>query len=192
MKRIGVFGGSFDPVHIGHTALANYIAQSGLVDEVWLTLSPQNPFKADRNLTDDTHRLEMLRVATAQDSILRACDVELTMPRPSYTIDTLRKLSEMYPECGFCLIIGGDNWGNFSRWKEHRRIIDNYGVIIYPRPGFDINPRELPANVTTVDAPMVEVSSTWIRQAIAGGRDVNYFMPAGVYPYIINNHLYQH
>lgn len=191
MKRIGILGGSFDPVHIGHTALGNFIAQSGLVDEVWLMLSPQNPFKMDCRLTGDTHRMEMLRIATeGRGNILRPCDIELTMPRPSYTIHTLRALRGTYPDCSFRLIIGGDNWVKFDRWREHNAILREFGVIIYPREGCDFDSDNIPANVTVVDAPKVEVSSTWIRRAIAEGRDVNYFMPAGVYQYIKEHNLY--
>ena len=120
MKRVGIFGGSFDPVHIGHTALANYIVQTGMVDEVWLTLSPQNPFKIGHHLTDDEHRLEMLRIATSQfPEIIRPCEIELSMPRPSYTIDTLRSLAQLHPDYRFKLIIGADNWLKFDNWRLH-------------------------------------------------------------------------
>lgn len=191
MKRVGILGGSFDPVHIGHTALANYIAQSGVVDEVWLTLSPQNPFKVGQHLTDDHHRLDMLRIATSQDpKLIHPCDIELSMPRPSYSIDTLRTLSQLHPDYSFKLIIGSDNWSNFVNWRQYEAIINEFGVIIYPRQGFEICSDELPDDVTTVDAPTIEVSSTWIRNAIACGRNVNYFMPAGVYPYILEHKLY--
>lgn len=191
MKRIGILGGTFDPVHIGHTALANYIAQSGVVDEVWLTLSPQNPFKTGQHLTDDQNRMDMLRIATSQSpEIVRPCYIEMSMPRPSYTIDTLRTLSQRYPDYSFKLIIGGDNWHNFYHWRQYEAIIREFGVIIYPRADSEIAVDQLPDNVTIIKAPQIDVSSTWIRNAIANHRNINYFMPAGVYPYILEHKLY--
>lgn len=190
-RSIGILGGSFDPVHIGHLALANYLAQFTWLDTVWLVLSPQNPFKSDSQLAADSHRWAMLRLALDPDSVIAPCDIELTMPRPSYMIDTLRRLKALHPADRFVLVIGSDNWSNFPRWCESDAIINEFGVMIYPRPGFDIDPATLPANVTFVPAPQVDLSSTVIRKAIAQGLDVNYLLPHGVYQYIISHHLYQ-
>lgn len=190
-RAIGILGGSFDPVHIGHLALANYLAQFTSLDTVWLVLSPQNPFKSDSQLTADSHRWEMLRIALDPDPVIAPCDIELAMPRPSYMIDTLRRLKALHPADRFILVIGSDNWPNFPKWRESDAIISEFGVMIYPRPGCDIDPATLPANVTFVQAPKVELSSSMIRRAIAQGLDVNYLLPCGVYNYIVSHHLYQ-
>lgn len=189
-KRIGIMGGSFNPVHTGHMIVASYIAQWSDLDEVWLMLSPQNPFKTDMELAQDSDRLAMLCIAVEGSTCLRACDVELSMPRPSYTIDTLRHLSDMYPDCDFTLIVGSDNWESFSRWRSPREIISEYGLIVYPRPGYPVEAGEAEAGVRFVDAPQVELSSTFIRRAIAEGRDMNFFLPSGVYQYVLSHGLY--
>ncbi len=187
---IGVFGGSFNPVHSGHMMLASYLTQWGYVDQVWLTLSPLNPMKDADELLPDTKRLAMLSIAAKGAESIDLCDIELSMPRPSYTIDTLNLLSERYPEHRFKLVIGSDNWQIFDRWRSAQEILDKYGVIVYPRPGYPVEKLHVDG-LEVVDAPMAHVSSTFIRQAIAKGRNMNYFLPAGVYKYIVDNELYK-
>ena len=133
MKRIGIFGGSFNPVHLGHTALAAYICDKGLVDEVWLMVSPQNPLKQDLTLLDENERLHMARLAVAPYPMLKACDFEFTLPRPSYTYHTLQALRKAYPEHEFSIIIGEDNWNNFHRWYRGEDIARAATIIVYPR-----------------------------------------------------------
>lgn len=186
----GLLGGSFNPVHIGHMIVASYIAQWGYADEVWLNLSPRNPLKSAADLASDEDRLAMLRIALGGCDSLGLCDIELSMPRPSYTIDTLYTLARKYPERHFKVIIGSDNWQIFDRWRDADRIINDYGVIVYPRPGYAAPDADTPG-VTVADAPMVELSSTLLRQAIARGRDVDYMVPTGVYNYIKEHQLYQ-
>ncbi|MDE5661544.1 MAG: nicotinate-nucleotide adenylyltransferase [Muribaculaceae bacterium] len=190
MENIGILGGSFNPVHIGHMMLASYLVQWGYVDKVWLMLSPRNPLKEPGELLPDMKRLSMLSIAAKGAPDIDICDIELSMPKPSYTINTLDLLAERYPDRRFRLIIGSDNWAIFDRWREAQRILDDYGVIVYPRPGYPIV-NEHAAGMEVVDAPMVHVSSTFIRNAIAKGRNMNYFLPAGVYKYIIDNRLYR-
>lgn len=191
-KEIGIFGGSFNPVHIAHVALADYLCQTSGLDEIWLTLSPLNPIKEHpKELIDDHHRLAMLRIGCESSDKLRPCAVELEMPKPSYTIDTLRKLSSMHPDCNFTLIIGSDNWAMFDRWREGETIIKDFGVIVYPRPGYQIASDRLPDGVRAAATPLLDVSSTFIRQGIGRGIDMNVFMPRGVYQYILNNDLYR-
>lgn len=187
-RLIGIFGGSFNPVHVGHMMLASYIAQYGGIDEVWLTLSPRNPLKPSDELIDDKHRLKMLQLAIAGQSAVKICDIELSMPRPSYTVDTLRKLSYVYPDCRFKLIIGSDNWLIFDRWREHEIILNEYGVIVYPRPGCQVSVDD--DRAVLVDAPQIELSSTFLRQGLSEGKDMSSFMPHGVYRYIKENKLY--
>ena len=189
-QTIGIFGGSFNPVHIGHMMLASYLTQWGYVDEVWLTLSPLNPLKDAAELLPDIKRLAMLSIAAKGAEAIDICDIELSMPKPSYTIDTLRVLAERYPEYRFKLIIGSDNWQIFDRWRSAQQILDDFGVLVYLRPGYPVDKRHI-AGMEVVDAPMAHVSSTFIRQAIAKGRNMNYFLPAGVYKYILDNKLYR-
>lgn len=187
---IGILGGSFNPVHIGHMMLASYLAGWGYVDQVWLTLSPRNPLKDPDSLIPDTKRLTMLNLALKGSRNIDLCDIELSMPAPSYTIRTLETLASRYPNYRFKLIIGSDNWASFDRWREGQRILDEYGVIVYPRPGYPIQQGHVDG-METVDAPTVNISSTFIRDAIARGRDVDYFLPQGVYKYILDHKLYR-
>lgn len=189
MRRIGLLGGSFNPVHIGHMIVADYMAQFGGFDEVWLTLSPLNPLKsADRMLPDEV-RLEMLRLAVGDSRRLRVCDAELHLPRPSYSYVTLDKLAEEHADCRFEMIIGSDNWQLFDRWRRGDYILSRYGVTVYPRPGYPVEEQRPGLRVT--GAPEVEISSTFVRRAIGEGKDMTYFLPPGVMEYITSNKLYQ-
>lgn len=190
METIGILGGSFNPVHVGHMMLASYLTQWGYVDKVWLTLSPRNPLKDAANLLPDTKRLAMLSIAAKGAPDIDICDIELSMPRPSYTINTLDALRELYPDTRFKLVIGSDNWQVFERWKEPHRILDEYGVMVYLRPGYPVEKRAV-EGLEVIDAPQAYVSSTFVRMAIAKGKNMNYFLPAGVYKYIIDNKLYR-
>lgn len=188
-ETIGILGGSFNPVHIGHTMLASYLSQWGYVDKVWLTLSPRNPLKDGRQLIPDMRRLTMLNMATKGQPGIETCDIELSMPRPSFTINTLDTLSKRYPSKHFKLIIGADNWAIFEQWRDWQRILEQYGVIVYPRPGYPVENRTVDG-MEYVDAPMASISSSFVRKAIAAGRDMNFFLPAGIYKYIVDNKLY--
>lgn len=190
VRQIGIMGGSYNPVHVGHMMVASYVAQWGGLDEVWLMLSPQNPLKRERAMASDADRMAMLRLAVGRGGGLRECDVELTMPRPNYSIDTLRRLSEMHGDCRFRLVVGADNWESFARWRCSQEIIERYGLIVYPRPGYSAQGCEAVEGVRLIDAPQVEVSSTFLREALAQGRDVRHFLPPGVYQYILAHGLY--
>lgn len=189
-KVIGIFGGSFNPVHNGHIMLAQYLAQHSHLDEVWLTLSPQNPLKISNSLLDDNHRLAMLKLAIENQPQLKVCDIELEMPRPSYTINTLDELSRRYPNYKFNVVIGGDNWNIIDRWKDYQRIINEYGVVIYPRPGYELSQTDK-RNVVVVNAPLADISSTQIREAIAKYDEVGHLLPQGVAEYINKHNLYK-
>lgn len=182
-------GGSFNPVHTGHLMVAGYIAQTAGLDEVWLSMSPANPLKPDAYPVSDIHRLNMLQLAVNGSPRLRAIDTELSLPRPSYTLQLLQRLQADYPDYEFRLIIGSDNWLIFDRWHAHDIILRDYGVIIYPRPGYIIEPPDNP-DATLIEAPAVDISSTFIRNAISKGLDMNYFIPETVNRYIIENRLY--
>lgn len=190
-EHIGILGGSFNPVHVGHIMLADYIAQFTDIDRVLLMLSPLNPIKENPGqLVADSHRIEMLRLATEGNPRLEPCGIELSMPRPSYSINSLDRLQKLNPAKRISLIIGSDNWLLFNRWREHEVILKRYSPVIYPRPGYDIDPSSLPYGVSLVNAPVVDLSSTFIRNAIAAGKDMTEFLPRGVAEYIRNNNLY--
>lgn len=190
-KNIGIFGGSFNPVHYGHLMVASYIASWTDLDEIWLTLSPQNPLKPNAELASDNKRLIMLNLAASGSDKLRVCDMELSMPRPSYTIDTLRLLRRLHRSCKFKLIIGSDNWAIFSKWKSYQEIITEFGVIIYPRPGYPVENDRLPDGVTIVDAPICSLSSTFLRKSIATGHSIEQMVPRDVMNYINEHNLYR-
>ena len=199
MKRVGIFGGSFNPIHLGHTALAVYICEQGLVDEVWLMVSPQNPLKCDLTLLDEQERLAMARLAVASYPMLRACDFEFSLPRPSYTYHTLQALRAAHPDYEFSLIIGEDNWQCFDRWYHGADIARETPIIVYPRDiecaGLrvegklrDVYPTgwyHQEDNQHSSLAPrLLPFSSTEIRQHIATGQDASHMLHPDVAQYI--------
>lgn len=179
--NIGIFSGSFNPVHIGHLALANYLCEYEGLDQVWFMVSPRNPLKEADELMDDSLRLKLVQLAVEGYPKFRASDFEFRLPRPSYTVHTLDELQRAYPQHVFHLIIGSDNWLLFPRWRESERILATTPLIIYPRPGYPVDPQTLPPTVRMTSAPVFEISSTFIRQAIAEGRDIRYFLHPRVY-----------
>lgn len=200
--KIGIFGGTYNPVHLGHTALANYICNLGLVDEVWLMVSPQNPFKQDHQLLDEAVRYRLVTLAVRDFPRLRASDFEFRLPRPSYTYVTLHELAIAYPDDTFSLIIGADNWAKFPAWRNSADILAHYPVIVYPREmvsgerlvisdgdsdgdATNANPIFLPS------APLYPISSTAIRCALAAGDDVSPWLDPAVHDEIIRQGLYR-
>lgn len=188
-ETVGILGGSFNPIHMGHLMLAEYLTQWNYVDKIWLTLSPLNPLKDANGLLPDMKRLTMMSIATKEASGIETCDIELSMPRPSYTIDTLDLLNRRHRSKHFKLVIGSDNWRIFDKWRDHQRILDEYGVIVYPRPGYPIDSVYVDG-MEIVNAPMVNISSTFVRDAIIKGKDMTYFLPPAVFKYIRDNKLY--
>lgn len=183
-RKTALFFGSFNPVHNGHLMLANYLVEYGGLDDLWFIVSPHNPFKDKETLLDDRHRLRMLELAVEGDERFEVSDIEFYMPKPSYTIDTLVRLSERYPNNEFYLVCGLDNLKRFPKWKNADIILRDYHILVYPRKGFDGGEMLQHPHVHLLDAPEIEVSSTFIRNAVSEGRDVRYFMPEKVYKYI--------
>lgn len=185
--KTGVFSGSFNPIHIGHLALANYLCEFEGLDEVWFMVSPHNPLKAQSELWADELRLHLVKLATEAYPHFHASDFEFSLPRPSYSVHTLEKLREAYPKREFHLIIGSDNWVCFNRWHEPERIIAENHILIYPRPNFPVNEKELPKTIRVAHSPTFDISSTFIRQALSKGKDVRYFLHPAVWDYLKSN-----
>ncbi len=189
-KNIGLFFGSFNPIHIGHLAIANYIVEFTKIDQIWFVVSPHNPHKQKDSLLADNHRYYMTNLATEDDTRFMASNIEFNLPQPSYTINTLTYLKEKYPENKFSIIMGADNLATIDKWKNAEEILNSYSIYVYPRPGIDpIIPKY--ADITFVDAPIMEISASFIRQAIKNRKDVKYFLPAKVYQYIDEMNFYK-
>ena len=186
--KIGLYFGSFNPIHVGHLIIAQTLFQRGGLDQVWFVVSPQNPFKKQESLAHEHDRLRMVELAIDDNFQFRASDVEFRMPRPSYTIDTLTYLSDKYPQHQFSLFLGSDNLNHFHKWKNHQAILDNYPILVYPRPG-EVKTLDHPG-VTYLDAPLLDISATFIRQSIQEGLSVRYLLPERVEGYITDKKLY--
>lgn len=190
--NIGIFSGSFDPIHIGHIILANYIVEFTEIDKICFLVSPQSPFKADKELTNENLRLEMVQKALADYEHFEASNIEFSLPKPSYTVNTLEAVQEKYPEHQFTLIIGADNWASFEDWKNPERILDRFKLMVYPRLGSRITiPTKMRNKVEALESPIIEISSTFIRESIAEGRDMKAFLPLSVYNMINEKQLYK-
>lgn len=190
-KKIGLLFGSFNPIHNGHLILANYMAEFTDLDEVWFVLSPQNPLKPRTGLLADYHRLALVRLALEEQPELKVTDIELKMPKPSYTIDTLAWLSENYPEDEFVFIGGSDIFSHFKKWKNYKMILENYPVYVYPRPGSNLGDFENIPNIKMFAAPLMEISSSFIRKGIKAKKNMQFWMPEKVYNYILEMHFYE-
>ena len=180
-RRTAIFGGSFNPIHLGHIGLARQVLAQGLTDDVWLMVSPRNPLKPQAGLLGEAERLALARKAVADTPGIQASDYEFRLPRPSYTWRTLRALrSEYGTERTFALVIGSDNWAAFSRWAHSDELLSRYRIIIYPREGFPADPAALPANATLLRAPLYPYSSTDVREAARSGADITQMVPQSI------------
>ena len=191
--KIGIYGGSFNPIHKGHTELAASIVQQGLVDELWLLVSPLNPLKQESasGIAEYEHRINMARLATEHIEGVKVSDFERFLPLPSYTVTTLHELHKAYPEHEFVLIIGADNWERFPRWYHAQEIIETYTILIYRRPGYEIDETALPPSVQLVYAPLYDISSTEIRETAKEGKMMRKWVNEKVAEYIERHQLYQ-
>ena len=191
--KIGIFGGSFDPIHIGHAIIAQHIISSGAVDRLWFMVSPVNPLKVGNvRQVADIDRLRMVEMVSRPMEGVETSAFEFSMPKPSYTIDTLNALQIKFPDDEFYLVIGADNWEVFDRWRASEEILAKYHVLIYPRLGHEVViPDQLKDRVTLIDAPVIELSSTEIRERLAKGQSVRYYVPDNVQEYIERKQLYR-
>ena len=178
--RIGLFFGSFNPVHVGHMIIANHLVNETDLDQVWMVVSPQNPFKEQKNLASDRFRYHLVYLAIGDNPKIMASDIEFGLPRPSYTIDTLAYLHEKYPEKEFFLIMGGDNVSTLNKWKNSELLLERYRIYVYMRPGYDLGPLGQHANIIPLEAPLLDISATYIRQLLVSGKSVRYLLPEAV------------
>lgn len=197
MAKIGLYFGSFNPIHIGHTAIAGYMIEFTRLDQVWFVVSPQNPLKKKETLLPDNQRLYLVQLAIGENIKFRASDIEFKLPMPSYTIDTLIYLREKHPDNKFHLIMGEDNLFTLHKWKNVNNLIKDYPIYVYPRP-YSVKPSSpildnllLKANIQVVKAPLMDISGTFIRNSIKNGKDMSYFLSPAVWKYIEEMHFYK-
>ena len=192
--NIGLFFGSFNPIHVGHLIIANVVREQTDLQQVWFVVSPQNPFKKVKSLLNEYDRLRMVELAVEDNYDLRACNIEFSMPKPSYTADTLAHLGERYPQHHFHLILGSDNLSHFHRWKNHRAIIDHHVLYVYPRPEASdqqvVEEISKHSNLRTVEAPLLNISATFIRNLVRQDQSIQYLVADPVATYIRDRKLY--
>jgi len=197
MIKTGLYFGSFNPIHIGHLAIAGYMTEYTGLDQVWFVVSPQNPLKKKETLLPDHHRLYLVELAIGDNDRLKATDIEFHLPVPSYTVNTLSYLNEKHPNNEFALVMGEDNLYTLHKWKNASELVKNYRIYVYPRPGANRPPHILldqllaKASIKTVNAPLMDISGTFIRNGIRSGKDMSYFLPPAVWKYIHEMHFYR-
>lgn len=177
--KIGLYFGSYNPIHTGHLIIANHLLNETDLDKIWLIVSPQNPFKSSGDLLNEYNRLHLARAAVENDNRIKVSDIEFSLPKPSYTVDTLTYLEEKYPGNEFSIIMGSDSFQNLPKWKNYEVIIKRCKIYVYPRPGFETE-NTINANIEIVDAPLLQLSATQIRKNIRDGKSVRYMVPANV------------
>jgi nicotinate-nucleotide adenylyltransferase len=188
--RVGLYFGSFNPIHHGHLIIANFVCQNSHLEQVWFIVSPQNPLKPSAGLLNEYHRLFLLNLAIEGENKLKASDIEFKLPRPSYTIDTLAYLQEKYPQHQFAIIMGSDSFQNLAKWKNHQQILKNYQLYVYMRSGYEIS-SEKNANITILNAPLLQISATHIRNNVREKKSIRYLVPDKVMEEIERNRYYQ-
>jgi nicotinate-nucleotide adenylyltransferase len=174
--KIGLYFGSFNPIHIAHLIIVNQILNETSIQKVWFIVSPQNPFKDESKLLNKYHRLHLVRLATEDDNRIKVSDIEFDLPKPSYTSNTLAHLEEQYPQHKFSIIIGSDSFQNLHRWKNYETIVKNYEICVFKRPGFEMQ-NNIHAKVYVVEAPLLQISATQIRKLIKKGKSIRYMVP---------------
>lgn len=189
--NIGLYFGSFNPIHTGHLIIANHIIENSGLDKIWFVLSPHNPLKDSHSLLNEYDRLHLVEIAIKDNPKFRASNVEFHLPKPSYTIDTLTHLQEKFPLERFTVIMGSDSFQNLPRWKNYTQILKNHAIIVYQRPGFVVNPLDVQQkNILFLNAPLLDISATYLREQIKGQKSIKYLVPDSVLEYIKENKYY--
>jgi nicotinate-nucleotide adenylyltransferase len=189
--KVGLFFGSYNPIHTGHLVIAEYIAENSDLNQVWLVVSPQNPLKNKSTLLANNHRLAMARLAVDDSKKLKVSDIEFKLPVPSYTINTIAHLFDKYPKHSFALILGADNLETFTKWKNYEQLMELCELYVYPRPGYTGGSLKDHPRVKWIDAPLMEISATYIRNAIKEGKSARFMLPDTVYKYISEMNFYK-
>lgn len=190
-KKIGLFFGSFNPIHVGHLIIGNFMATQTDLDEVWLVVSPQNPLKKKSSLARDHDRLHLVRLAIEECPNLKASNIEFDLPKPSYTIDTLTYLSEKNPNKEFILIMGGDNLGTFHKWKNYEQILKHYQIYVYRRPTYELGDLAKHPSISLFEAPLMQISASYIRKCIKEEKSIQFLVTQPVFEYINSSNLYK-
>lgn len=190
-QQIGLFFGSFNPIHVGHLIIANYMATQTDLKQVWIVVSPQNPFKDKKSLANNYDRLHLVELAIADNPHLKASNIEFNLPQPSYTIDTLTYLKEKFPNKKFALIMGGDNLKTLHKWKNYELILNNHDVYVYDRPGYETDAFKHYPNVKRFKVPLMQISASYVRKCLREGHSVRYLVPKPVYDYLQRSSLYR-
>ena len=192
-KNVGLFFGSFNPIHVGHLIIANHMTEFSDLEEVWMVVTPHNPHKKKKTLLDDVHRLAMVRIAIEDFPNLKASNIEFDLPRPNFTINTLAVLEEKYPVINFCLIMGEDNLKSFHKWKNFELILERHSIYVYPRISKEDNKTmfSCPSKIIKIAAPIVEISSTFIRKGIKANRNIQPLLPQKVWKYLDEMNFYK-
>lgn len=190
-KKVGLLFGSFNPIHIGHLIIANYMLEFTDLEKVWFIISPHNPLKEKKSLLADHHRLAMVNLAIEDNYQFMSSSIEFKLPQPSYTIDTLVHLHEKYPDKDFVLLMGSDNLSSLDKWKNFKQLLKFYKMYVYPRPGSDGGEFKDYPSVKIVNAPLMEISSAFIRKAVKDKKNIQYMLPPKVYDYLLEMHFYE-
>ena len=192
VKKIGLFFGSFNPVHSGHLIIANYMATQTDLDEVWFVVSPHNPLKKKSSLAHERDRQHLVEISIQDNALLRCSDIEFYLPQPSYTIDTLTHLKEKFPNYQFCPIMGGDNLKTIHKWKNFEILLRDYEIYLYNRPGFDIDKKGLgDAKIHFFESPQITITSTYIRNCLKENKSIQYLVPEPVYKYLKDDNIFR-
>jgi len=191
IPKVGLFFGSFNPVHVGHMIIANYMATQTDLEEVWMVVSPHNPLKPKKTLARDHDRLHLVRLAIGDNPRLKASDVEFGLPQPSYTVDTLSYLKEKYPNRQFALIMGGDNLATLHKWKNYELLLRDHEIFVYQRPSHDLGELQQHPSIKIVEAPLMQISASYIRRCLKAGQSVQYLVPDAVYRYLEEVAIYR-
>lgn len=189
--RIGLFFGSFNPVHVGHLIIANHILNHTDLEKIWMVVSPHNPFKKKSSLANNHDRLHLIILAIGDNPDIQASNIEFNLPQPSYTIDTLTYLKEKYPQHEFCLIMGGDNLKSFHKWKNYEQILEHHKIYVYQRPSYDLGDLKDHKSISVLKAPLLEISASFVRKCIAEDKSIQYLVPESVYKYLEETPIYK-